>query len=614
MSQQKSDKQTKKTLNKSSKKTTNKNTTKKQKNTTTKNNFNKKTSNTKTNKSTKNINKKQVENTTPLKIIPLGGLDEIGKNITAYEYEDEIIIVDCGMSFPDEDLPGVDSVIPDFTYLIKNKDKIKGLFVTHGHEDHIGGIPYLLREIKVPIFATKLTIGLISGKLVEHNLLNSVKLHDVLPGQKVKLKKFSVEFIHVNHSIPDACAFAIRCPAGTVVQTGDFKIDTTPIDDKVIDIARFAEIGKEGVLALLSDSTNAERIGFTESERIVGDSFSNLFSKAEGHRIIVATFSSNIHRLQQIIDEAVKCKRKVAVSGRSMSNVVAIASELGYLNVPDGVLIEPELVKKYAPGEIVIITTGSQGEPMSALHRMAYGDHKQFDISPDDMIIISATPIPGNEKLVGKVINELIKLGANVVYEKMYDVHVSGHACQGELKLMLSIIKPEFFIPVHGEKKHLHKHASLGVQMGIPKENILITGIGKVIEIQKGNIKCNETVPSGRVFVDGLGVGDVGSVVLRDRKHLAEDGLVIVTVTIDSATNEIISAPEVISRGFVYAREAERMFDDVREVALSSIERCYAKNLTDRNYLKGKLRDDVSKYLYEMTKRKPMILPIILEV
>ena len=600
---------------------TQKNVSKKTKNNTVKNtksNY-KRSANRNTNKSQKSSNAKRtkkqpVNNTLPLRIIPLGGIDEIGKNITAYEYDNEIIIVDCGMSFPDEDLPGVDSVIPDFTYLIKNKDKIKGLFVTHGHEDHIGGIPYLLREINVPIFATRLTIGLISGTLIEHGLFDTAKLHNVMPGQIVKLNKFSVEFIHVNHSIPDACAFAIRCPAGTVVQTGDFKIDTTPIDDNVIDIARFAEIGKEGVLALLSDSTNAERPGFTESERIVGDSFSNLFSKAEGHRIIVATFSSNIHRLQQIIDEAIKCNRKVAVSGRSMINVVSVASELGYLNVPDGVLIEADLVKKYTPGEIVIITTGSQGEPMSALHRMAYGDHKQFDISPDDMIIISATPIPGNEKLVGKVINELIKIGANVVYEKMYDVHVSGHACQGELKLMLSIIKPEFFIPVHGEKKHLYKHANLGMQMGIPKENILISGIGKVIEIKKGYMKSNETVPSGRVFVDGLGVGDVGSVVLRDRKHLAEDGLVIVTITLDSATSEIISGPEVISRGFVYAREAEKMFDDVREVALDCIERCYAKKLTDRNYLKGKLRDDVSKFLYDMTKRKPMILPIIIEV
>lgn len=562
----------------------------------------------------KQSSKKNNKNALPLRVIPLGGLNEIGKNITLYEYGNDIILVDCGMAFPDDDLPGVDIVIPDFTYIVKNKDRVRGLVVTHGHEDHIGAIPYLLKEINVPIFSTRLTIGLIEGKLKEHNLLSNAKLNPIVPGEKISLGEFTVEAIHVNHSIPDACGFAITCGAGTVIQTGDFKIDTTPIDGNVIDIARFAEFGKKGVLALLSDSTNAERAGYTQSESLVGGSFSNLFRKAEGHRIIVATFSSNIHRLQQIIDEAVNCGRKVAVSGRSMINVVAVASDLGYLNIPKGVLIELDMVNRYTPGEIVIITTGSQGEPMSALHRMAYGDHKQLGILPGDMIIISATPIPGNEKLVGKIINELIKLGANVVYEKMYDVHVSGHACAEELKLMLSITKPKFFVPVHGEQKHLFKHANLAVQMGISKKNILVTEIGKAIEFKDGEMKVVDSVPAGRVLVDGIGVGDVGSVVLRDRKHLAEDGLVVVTLTIDSVTGEVVSGPEVISRGFVFVREAEDMFYDLREVACDVIERCYDKGIFDRSALKARLRDAVSKFLYEKTKRNPMILPIILEI
>ena len=557
---------------------------------------------------------KKEKNTLPLRIIPLGGLHEIGKNITLYEYGNDMLLVDCGMSFPDEDLPGVDIVLPDFTYLVKNKDKIRGMVVSHGHEDHIGGIPYLLKELNIPIYGTRLTIGLISGKLKEHNLLASTKLVAVNTGDVIKLGGFSVEFIHVNHSIPDACGFAIKCEAGTVVQTGDFKIDTTPIDGKVIDIARFAELGREGVLALLSDSTNAERSGYTPSERVVGGSFSNLFRTAEGHRIIVATFSSNIHRLQQIINEAVNCGRKVAVSGRSMINAVAVSEELGYLKVPDGVLIDIDMVRHYTPGEIVIITTGSQGEPMSALHRMAFGDHRQIGIAPDDMIIISATPIPGNEKLVGKVINELIRTGANVVYEKMYDVHVSGHACQEELKLMLSVVKPKYFIPVHGEEKHLFKHATLAMQMGMKEENILITEIGKVIEFKNDTMKVVESVPAGRVLVDGLGVGDVGSVVLRDRKHLAEDGLVIITVTMDSVTCEVVSGPEVISRGFVYVKESEKLFEDVREVACDTLERCYERHVTDWNSIKVRLRDDTSKFLYEKTKRNPMILPIIMQI
>lgn len=586
----------------------------KNRNTKTTQNKNNKKQSVKKNQPKKNNQSKQKKNALPLRVISLGGLNEIGKNITLYEYGNDIILVDCGMAFPDDDLPGVDIVIPDFSYIIKNKNKVRGLVVTHGHEDHIGAIPYLLKELNIPIYSTRLTIGLISGKLKEHNLLGGAKLNPIMPGETINLGGFSIEAIHVNHSIPDACSFAITCGAGTIIQTGDFKIDTTPIDGNVIDLARFAEYGKQGVLALLSDSTNAERSGYTQSESLVGGSFSNLFHKAEGHRIIVATFSSNIHRLQQIIDEAVNCGRKVAVSGRSMINVVAVASELGYLNVPEGVLIELDMVRRYSPGDIVIITTGSQGEPMSALHRMAYGDHKQLDISPGDMIIISATPIPGNEKLVGKIINELIKLGANVVYEKMYDVHVSGHACAEELKLMLSITKPKFFIPVHGEQKHLFKHANLAMQMGIDKKNILVTDIGKAIEFKNGEMKVVESVTAGRILVDGLGVGDVGSVVLRDRKHLAEDGLVVVTLTVDSITNEVVSGPEVISRGFVFVKEAEDMFYDLREVACDVLERCYDKGIFDRNTVKARIRDAVSKFLYEKTKRNPMILPIILEI
>ena len=550
----------------------------------------------------------------PVRIIPLGGLGEIGKNITLYEYEGDMFLVDCGMSFPDEETPGVDIVIPDFSYVLENKDRIKGLVVTHGHEDHIGAIPYLLRNLNVPIYATKLTIGLIEGKLKEHKLLNDAKLNVIKAGQRVSLGKFLVEFIHVNHSIPDAVAFAITCGAGTIVHTGDFKIDTTPIDDKVIDIARFAELGNKGVLALLSDSPNAERPGYTYSERLVGESFSNLFKKAQGHRIIVATFSSNIHRIQQIIDEAVKCKRKVAISGRSMLNVVSIAEELGYLKVPKGVLIEIEQLNSYPLDKVVIITTGSQGEPLSALHRMAFGEHRQLELVPGDTIIISATPIPGNEKLVDKVINELMRKGANVVYEKMYDVHVSGHACQEELKLILSVVKPKYFIPIHGEQKHLYKHALLGKAMGISTRNIIAPTNGMVIEVSNNEIKTAETVTSGRVLVDGLGVGDVGSIVLRDRKHLAEDGIIVVTVAIDSETREVVSGPDVVSRGFVYVKESEQLMNDLNELVCDILERCYISNISDWNTIKGKIKDGVSKFLFAQTRRSPMVLPMIMEV
>lgn len=550
----------------------------------------------------------------PLKIIPLGGLGEIGKNITLYEYDGDMMLVDCGMAFPDEEMPGIDIVIPDFTYVLENKDKIKGLVVTHGHEDHIGAIPYLLRNFNVPIYATRLTVGLIEGKLREHKLLNEAKLNVTNPGDTVRLGKFEIEFIHVNHSIPDAVGFAITCPAGTVVQTGDFKIDTTPIDDYVIDIGRFAELGKKGVLALMSDSTNAERPGFTPSERIVGDSFSNLFKKAENHRILVATFSSNIHRIQQIIDEACRCGRKVAVSGRSMINVVSVAAELGYLSVPKDVLIDIETIKNYPPEELVIVTTGSQGEPLSALHRIAFSDHRQVEIIPGDMIIISATPIPGNEKLVSKVVNELMKRGANVVYERMYDVHVSGHACQEELKLMMSIVKPKYFIPLHGEQKHLMKHAMLARQMGIPEENILIADNGNVIEVSRAALKSTETVQAGRVLVDGLGVGDVGSIVLRDRKHLADDGIIIIAVSIDGVTREVVSGPDVVSRGFVYVKESERLMHDIDELVCDILEGCYVDGIKDWSTIKTRIKDRTARFVSAKTRRSPMILPIIMEV
>ncbi len=562
----------------------------------------------------KNTPKKPKASKSPLRIIPLGGLGEIGKNITLYEYEGDMLLVDCGMAFPDEDMPGIDIVIPDFSYILENKDKIKGMVVTHGHEDHIGAIPYLLRDFNLPIYATRLTIGLIEGKLKEHKLLSNAILNTVKPGQVLNFGKFSVEFIHVNHSIPDATAFAIKCGAGTVVHTGDFKIDTTPIDDYVIDIPKFAELGKQGVLALLADSTNAERPGYTSSEKLVGGSFSNLFKKAEGRRIIVATFSSNIHRIQQIIDEAVKCGRKVAISGRSMLNVVNVASELGYLKVPQNVLIEIEAIKNYTPEQIVIITTGSQGEPLSALHRMAFADHRQVAIMPGDMIIISATPIPGNEKFVDKVINELMKHGAEVVYERMYDVHVSGHACQEELKLMMSITKPKYFIPLHGEQKHLMKHQMLAKEMGIPTENTIIGTNGAVIELSKQGIKWTETVPAGRVFVDGLGVGDVGSIVLRDRKHLSDNGLIVVAVSIDKVSREVVSGPDIVSRGFVYVKESEDLMNEINDVVCDILERCYINNIRDWATIKTKIKDGVSRFLFTRTKRSPMVLPIIMEV
>ena len=550
----------------------------------------------------------------PIKISFLGGLNEVGKNMTLFEYGEDMFLVDCGLAFPDQDMLGVDLVLPDFTYVERNADRIRGIVITHGHEDHIGGLPYLLKVLNVPVYGTNLTIGLIQGKLREHGLLNSATLNDIKPGDVITLGGFTVEAIHVNHSIPDALGLAIRCEGGTVVHTGDFKIDTTPIDGGMMDLGRLAEIGQEGVLCLMSDSTNAERPGFTESERKVGESFETLFRRAGNNRIIVATFSSNIHRVQQIMNVAESLGRKVALVGRSLENVVNISAELGYLNIPEGIVIDINMINRYPADKLVIITTGSQGEPMSALTRMAFSDHRKVEIHPNDYVIISATPIPGNEKTVSRVVNELMKLGADVVYERMYDVHVSGHACQEELKMIMGIVKPKYFIPVHGELKHLRKHAGLALNVGIPKENILIADNGRVAEISKKALKCTSTVPAGRVFVDGYGVGDVGSVVLRDRKHLAQDGLVIVAVCIDRENGEIVSGPDVVTRGFVYVKESEELINAAREVAVRAIEAQTDGGYFDWNSIKASLRDEISHLMYERTKRSPMILPVIMEV
>ena len=550
----------------------------------------------------------------PIKVSFLGGLNEVGKNMTLFEYGEDMFLVDCGLAFPDQDMLGVDLVLPDFTYVERNADRIRGIVITHGHEDHIGGLPYLLKVLNVPVYGTKLTVGLIQGKLREHGLLNSASLNVIKPGDVITLGGFTVEAIHVNHSIPDALGLAIRCEGGTIVHTGDFKIDTTPIDGGMMDLGRLAEIGQEGVLCLMSDSTNAERPGFTESERKVGESFETLFRKAGNNRIIVATFSSNIHRVQQIMNVAASLGRKVALVGRSLENVVSISAELGYLNKPEGIVIDINMINRYPADKLVIITTGSQGEPMSALTRMAFSDHRKVEIHPNDYVIISATPIPGNEKTVSRVVNELMKLGADVVYEKMYEVHVSGHACQEELKMIMGIVKPKYFIPVHGELKHLRKHAGLALSMGIPKENILIADNGRVAEISKKALRCTSTVPAGRVFVDGYGVGDVGSVVLRDRKHLAQDGLVIVAVCIDRESGMIVSGPDVVTRGFVYVKESEELINAAREVAVEAIEAQTDGGYFDWNSIKASLRDEISHLMYERTKRSPMILPVIMEV
>lgn len=549
----------------------------------------------------------------PLKIIPLGGLGEIGKNLTVYEYENEIIIVDCGMAFPDEEMLGIDLVIPDFTYLEENKDKIKGLFITHGHEDHIGAVPYLLQKLNIPVFATRFSMALIENKLAEKNLLGSAKLNVVKPGDIVAAGIMSVEFIYVNHSIPDSCALAIHTPAGVVIQTGDYKVDYTPTRGGIIDLARFGELGSKGVLALLSDSTNAERPGSTPSERVVGESFDVLFKNGADKRIIVATFSSNVHRVQMVIESAVKFGRKVAVSGRSMEQVVAKALELGYLEAPAGTVVSLDAVNKLPENEVCIVTTGSQGEPMSALTRMSTGDHRKVNITSRDLVIISAYPIPGNEKYVGKVVNELMKLGAEVVYERYSQIHVSGHACQDEQKLMLALTKPQYFIPVHGEYKHLKKHCDLALQMGMHEENVIIPELGRVIEVSVNGISAESTVAAGAVLVDGLGVGDVGNVVLRDRKHLGEDGLMVVSVTL-SNKGKILAGPDILSRGFVYVKDSEELIENTKAVVEKAVLSGIAENKRDWQNLKTKIRDAAGGYLYTATQRSPMILPIINEL
>lgn len=549
-----------------------------------------------------------------VRIVFLGGLNQIGKNIMAIECNDDIIIVDCGMSFPDGEMLGVDLVIPDFSYLESNRERIKGLVITHGHEDHIGSIPYLLRKINVPIYATPLTVGLITSKLKEHRLVGSTKLNTVNAGETITLGCMSVEFIRVNHSIPDAVGLAIRTPAGTIVHTGDFKIDCTPSRGEMIDLARFAEIGKEGVLAFMADSTNAERPGYTMTERKIDQSFERLFQKAGDKRIIIATFASNIGRLQQIINCAAKYGKKVAFSGRSMINNVAIAQQMKYIEAPDGLIIDIDLITKYAKNEVVLITTGSQGEPMSALHRMAFSEHKKVEVGPEDFIIISATPIPGNEKTVGAVINGLMKLGCEVVYESMYEIHVSGHACQEELKIMQGIIKPKYFIPVHGERRHLIKHAGLALSMGMPEENVFVGETGDILEISESSMKKVGQVPLELVLVDGIGVGDVGSIVLRDRKHLGEDGLIVLVATLDSSDKHVIAGPDIVSRGFVYVRESEHLMEEARRVALRTLENCASQKVRDWSLIKNKVKDDLYKLFHGKTRRNPVILPIIMEV
>ncbi|MBM6870209.1 ribonuclease J [Pseudoflavonifractor phocaeensis] len=548
-----------------------------------------------------------------LKIISLGGLNEIGKNLTVYEYGGDIIIVDVGMGFPDDDMYGIDVVIPDFTYLIKNQSKIRGIFLTHGHEDHIGSIPYLLRSVSAPIYATRMTAGLVKLKLEEHRLLDKAQLITCEAGNVIKAGKFSVEFIHVNHSIADAVAFAIKSPVGTVIHTGDFKIDPTPIQGGMTDLARLGELGKKGVLALLADSTNVERPGFTKSERCVGESFDALFRGCES-RIIVTTFASNVDRIQQVINVAARYGRKVAVTGRSMENAMKVSVELGYMSIPDGVLVDINQIKGLPNNKICIITTGSQGETMSALTRMAFNTHRQVEIRAGDRVIISASAIPGNENAIGNVINELYRKDAEVINERNRPLHVSGHACQEELKIIHALVKPKFFIPVHGEQRMLKTHSKLAQEMGMDPRRILISDIGKVMELTPNSAKINGTVPAGKVFVDGYGVGDVGSVVLRDRKHLAEDGMIVVVVSMSSLDGSVVSGPDIITRGFVYVKESEGLMEELKAVAVHALDHCSVEHCTDWSAIKAEMKNDLSNYLYKKTKRNPMILPVIMEV
>ena len=547
-----------------------------------------------------------------VQIIPLGGLGEIGKNMTAFRYGDDMILIDAGLMFPEDDMLGIDLVIPDISYLIENQDKLKGIFLTHGHEDHIGALPYVMKQIDCPVYGTALTLGILEGRLKE-NGVSSENCRIIKPGDKITAGAFKLDFIRVNHSIPDAIAIAINTPIGTIIHTGDFKIDHTPVDGQVTEFNKFAEYGDRGVLALLADSTNAERPGFTPSEKMVGKTFDDEFRYAK-NRIIVATFSSNVHRIQQVIDAALKYDRKVAVIGRSMVNVVNIAKELGYLKAPEGEIIDIDETHNYTPDKIVIITTGSQGEPMSALTRMAMNDHKKVDIMPGDTVIISATPIPGNEKLVSRTIDHLYKLGADVIYEKSNGVHVSGHASQEEIKLMHNLVRPKFFIPVHGEFRHLIKHASLAQSLGMPKENIVIAENGSVIELTKNSIGINGKVPAGKVLVDGLGVGDVGNIVLRDRRQLSQDGIMIVVVTIDKENCHVVSGPDIVSRGFVYVREAEGLMDEAKDKVQLALEKCEENGVSEWSAIKSTVRDSLGRFLYERTRRRPMILPIIMEI
>ncbi len=548
-----------------------------------------------------------------LKIISLGGLNEIGKNLTVYEYGGDIIVVDCGMGFPDDDMYGIDVVIPDVSYLIKNQSKIRGIFITHGHEDHIGALPYVLRSLNAPIYATRMSAGLIKLKLEEHRLLDRTKLITCEAGQIVKAGKFTVEFIHVNHSIADAVAFAIKCPVGTCVHTGDFKIDATPIQGGMMDLARLGELGKEGVLALLADSTNVERPGYTRSERSVGASFDGLFRGCE-ERIIVTTFASNVDRIQQVIDVAARYGRKVAVTGRSMENVMKVSAELGYMNIPDGILMDLNHIKSLPKHKVCIITTGSQGETMSALTRMAFNTHRQVDLLPGDRVIISASAIPGNENAIGNVVNELYRKGVEVLNERELTLHVSGHACQEELKIVHALVKPKFFVPVHGEQRMLQIHGKLARQMGMDPNHILVSDIGRVMEFTPNSAKLTGTVTAGQVFVDGYGVGDVGSVVLRDRRHLAEDGMIVVALSMSGEDGALVSGPDIITRGFVYVKESEGLLEELRKVALEAIQSVDTRYNTDWSAIKGAIKGDLSGYLYKKTKRSPMILPVIMEV
>lgn len=549
-----------------------------------------------------------------LRVMSLGGLGEIGKNITVFEYGDDIVIIDAGMGFPDEDMLGIDLVIPDITYLVKNADKIRGVLITHGHEDHIGSVPYLLKQINVPIYGTRLSLGIIEGKLEEINPGYDPDLYTVEAGDVINLGVFKAEFIHVNHSIADACAIALKTPIGTVFHSGDFKLDVSPIDGLMMDLTRIGEIGKSGVELLLCESTNAERAGYTPSERTVGSSLERIFAQYEDKRLIVATFSSNIHRVQQIINASANHKRKVAILGRSMVNVIGAAAELGYIDLPDETLIDIGEIKKYRPEEITLITTGSQGEPMSALYRIAFSEHDRVKLTTNDVVILSSSAIPGNEKLVGKIINALIKNGVKVVNDSIEDVHVSGHACREEIKLLMALLKPKYFMPIHGEERHLFANKENAEFMGIPPQNIFISEIGKVLEIDRKGAKFNGTVPSGRVLIDGSGIGDIGSVVLRDRKILSEDGLVVVVATVDTKGCYIVSGPDIVSRGFVYVKESEELMEEARRIAESALNQSISRRYDDRMAIKAHIKDELAKFIFKKTKRRPMILPILMEV